>query len=85
MKKLLHRLIPEFFDLLVEVVETGESLTGEVHLETDDLGKSYYLTVVRLGDGCSITIRDLTELKQSQLKLIMEKTNCVLSRRNQEL
>jgi len=60
------------FDLLVEVVETGESLEGEVHLESDYLGKCYYFTAVRLGDGCSITIRDITDLKQSPLKSMME-------------
>ncbi|WP_377475859.1 MAG: response regulator [Microcoleus anatoxicus] len=72
MKKLLNQLIPGLFDLLVEVVETGESLEGEVHLESDDLGKCYYFTAVRLADGCSITIRDLTDLKQSPLKSMME-------------
>jgi DNA-binding response OmpR family regulator len=67
MKKLLNQLIPGLFDLLVEVVETGESLEGEVHRESDDLGKCYYLTAVKLADGCSITIRDLTELKMTEL------------------
>jgi len=34
MKKLLNQLIPGLFDLLVEVVETGQSLEGEVHPES---------------------------------------------------
>jgi CheY-like chemotaxis protein len=72
LKKLLNHLSPGLFDLLVEVVETGESLEGEVHLESDYLGKCYSLTAVKLGDGCSITIRDLTDLKQSALKSMME-------------
>ena len=72
LKKLLNQLSPGLFDLLVEVVETGESLEGEVHLESDYLGTYYYFTAVRLGDGCSITIRDLTDLKQSALKSMME-------------
>ncbi|WP_341736130.1 response regulator [Microcoleus sp. CAWBG640] len=72
MKKLLNQLNPGLFDLLVEVVETGESLEGEVHLESDYLGKCYYFTAVKLGDGCSITIRDLTDLKQSPLRSMME-------------
>ena len=72
MKKLLNQLIPGLFDLLVEVVETGQSLEGEVHPESDDLGKCYYLTAVKLADGCSITIRDLTDLKQLSLKSMME-------------
>ncbi|MEG4058652.1 MULTISPECIES: response regulator [unclassified Microcoleus] len=71
LKKLLNQLSPGLFDLLVEVVETGESLEGEVHLETN-YGKCYYFTAVRLGDGCSITIRDLTDLKQSALKSMIE-------------
>ncbi|MEG4500969.1 response regulator [Microcoleus sp. F10-C6] len=75
LKKLLNQLMPGLFDLLVEVVETGESLEGEVDRSSDSLGKGYYLTAVRLGDGCSITIRDLTELKQSPLKSMMEQLN----------
>lgn len=71
LKKLLNQLSPGLFDLLVEVVETGESLEGEVHLESN-YGKCYYFTAVKLGDGCSITIRDLTDLKQSALKSMMQ-------------
>jgi CheY-like chemotaxis protein len=67
MKKLLNPLVPALFDLLVEVVETGESFGGEVHLKTDSPAKGYYLTAVRLGDGCSITIRDITDLKMTEL------------------
>ncbi|MGB3263083.1 MAG: response regulator [Microcoleus sp.] len=72
LKKLLDRLIPQLFELLVEVVETGESLAGEVHLESDDIGKCCYVTAVKLGDGCSITIRDITKLKQSPLNSMIE-------------
>ncbi|MEG4532211.1 response regulator [Microcoleus sp. D2_18a_D3] len=72
LKKLLNQLSPGVFDLLVEVVETGESLEGEVHLESDYLGKCYYFTAVKLGDGCSITIRDITDLKHSALKSMIE-------------
>jgi len=72
LRKLLNQLSPGLFDLLVEVVETGESLEGDVHLESDYLAKCYYCTAVKLGDGCSITIRDLTDLKQSALKSMME-------------
>jgi CheY-like chemotaxis protein len=71
LKKLLNQWSPGLFDLLVEVVETGESLEGEVHLESN-YAKCYYFTAVRLGDGCSITIRDLTDLKQSALKSMMQ-------------
>ena len=73
LKKLLNQLRAELFDLLVEVVETGEPLEREVHRESDYLGKCYYLTAVRLGDGCSITIRDITDLKQSPLKSMMQR------------
>ncbi|MEG4010004.1 response regulator [Microcoleus sp. Pol11C1] len=72
LKKLLNHLSPGLFDLLVEVVETGESLEGEVHLENEELDKCYYVTAVRLADGCSITIRDLTDLKQSALQSMIE-------------
>jgi CheY-like chemotaxis protein len=72
LRKLLNQLSPGLFDLLVEVVETGESLEGDVHLESDYLARCYYFTAVKLGDGCSITIRELTDLKQSALKSMME-------------
>ncbi len=72
LKKLLNQLSPGLFNLLVEVIDTGESLEGEVHLESDYLGKCYYFTALKLRDGRSITIRDLTDLKQSALKSIME-------------
>ncbi|MGB5960953.1 MAG: response regulator [Coleofasciculaceae cyanobacterium] len=57
-KKLLNRLIPGLFEKFVQVVETGELLEQEFCCETDSEKKCYDLTIVKLGDGFSITMRD---------------------------
>lgn len=57
-KKLLNRLIPGLFEKFVQVVETGELLEQEFCCETDTEKKCYDLTIVKLGDGFLITLRD---------------------------
>lgn len=57
-KKLLNRLIPGLFEKFVQVVETGELLEQEFCCETDSEKKCYDLTIVKLGDGFLITLRD---------------------------
>ncbi|HAX77802.1 MAG TPA: response regulator [Cyanobacteria bacterium UBA11372] len=69
LKKQLNQLTPRLFDSLVRVVETGEALEEEFSCNSDDFQKWYYLIAVKFGDGFSITIRDITELKQLKLKL----------------
>lgn len=63
-KKLLNRLAPGLFEKFVQVVETGEPLAKELGWETDTGKKFYDLIAVKFGDGFSITVRDVTELKQ---------------------
>ncbi|MBR8838889.1 MAG: response regulator [Stigonema ocellatum SAG 48.90 = DSM 106950] len=60
-KKLLNQLIPGFFEKLVQVVETGEPLQQEFFFETDMKKKCYDLIAVKLGDGCSITVREMKD------------------------
>ncbi|BAZ14351.1 response regulator receiver modulated diguanylate cyclase [Calothrix sp. NIES-4071] len=58
-KTLFSQIEPRLFDLLVQVVETGEVLEQEFYLENDDVQEWYYLIAVKLGDGCSVTVRQL--------------------------
>ena len=64
-KTLLNRLAPELFEKFVQVVETGEPLEQEFYWETNTQKKWYGLIAVKLGDGFSITVRDITELKRA--------------------
>ncbi len=55
---LFSQIEPKLFDSLVQVVETGEPLEQKLYWENNDVQKWYYLIAVKLGDGCSITVRD---------------------------
>ncbi|MBO3457303.1 response regulator [Aetokthonos hydrillicola Thurmond2011] len=59
---LLNQLIPGLLNLLVQVVETGEALEQEFSWSNHDIHKSYYLTAVKLGDGCSINVHQISEI-----------------------
>lgn len=60
-KKLLNRLAPGLFEKFVQVVETGEPLEQEFCWETDTGKKCYDLIAVKLGDGFSITVREVRD------------------------
>ncbi|VXD14943.1 putative signal transduction response regulator [Planktothrix serta PCC 8927] len=72
LKKLLNQLIPTLFDSLISVVETGEMIEKTFYWENNDQQNWYYLTAIKFGDGCSITIHDITNLKIIQFKRQME-------------
>lgn len=59
LKTLLNKINPELFDLLVEVVNTGKPIKHTFSYQADDSQKWYYWIVVRLGYGCSVTIREI--------------------------
>ena len=71
-KKMFNQLTPTLFDSLVEVVETGEAMEQKFYWEKDDSQILYYLSAVKLGDGCSITVRDITMFKLLEFKVKME-------------
>ncbi|MBE9144301.1 response regulator [Planktothrix mougeotii] len=68
LKKLLNQLIPTLFDSLISVVETGEMIEQTFYWENHDEQNWYYLTAIKFGDGCSITIRNITNLKILEFK-----------------
>jgi len=72
LKKMIDQLTPTLFDSLVEVVETGEAIEQEFYWEKDDNQILYYLSAVKFGDGCSITVRDITMFKLLEFKVKME-------------
>ncbi len=68
-KKQLNQLIPELFDSLVQVVETGESFEQEFCWGKDDFQKWYNFQAVKFEDGVAITCRELTNVKPVEFKL----------------
>jgi diguanylate cyclase (GGDEF)-like protein len=68
LKIFLSNIDPELFNRFVNIVETGESLEQDFYYES---GKScwFHFVAVKLGDGFSVTIRDITSRKQIELAL----------------
>ncbi|MDP5337416.1 MAG: diguanylate cyclase [Nodularia sp. (in: cyanobacteria)] len=68
LKKFLGKIQPELFDNFIEVVETGKALEQDFYYPSGD-SSWYHFVAVKLGDGFSITIRDITARKQIELAL----------------
>lgn len=68
LKKFLSKVAPNLFDRFVQVVETGEALAEEFYYPSED-ARWYHYVVVKLGDGFAITVRDITERKETELAL----------------
>jgi CheY-like chemotaxis protein len=60
-KQFLNQLIPRFFEQLVQVVETGERLEQDFFLETNMQKKCYNLIAMKLGDGFSMSVREVKD------------------------
>ncbi|MBE9200765.1 response regulator [Nodularia sp. LEGE 06071] len=56
-KNLVNLLAPEFFDTLVWVVKTGKPMEKKIYCKNGKVQKLYNFTIVKFGDGCSITGR----------------------------
>ncbi len=69
-KKILSQISPGLFDKFVKLVETGQTLQQEIFFQQDNTQEYWYhLVAVKLGDGLSLTVRDITQRKQAELKL----------------
>ncbi|MCW6052436.1 diguanylate cyclase [Lyngbya sp. CCAP 1446/10] len=68
LKNFLNNIDLELFNRFVNIVETGESLEQNFYYESE---KScwFHFVAVKLGDGFSVTIRDITARKQIELAL----------------
>ncbi|OKH43074.1 response regulator [Calothrix sp. HK-06] len=70
LKEQFNQLYPGLFDSLVQVVEINELLEQEFLWSDDVIQKWYYLVAVKFGDGFSINVRNITEIKQIKLHLL---------------
>ncbi len=60
---------PSLFNSLVEVVETRKPFNQELYYETENIQNWYQIIAVSLGDGITLTIRDITQTKLLELEL----------------
>ncbi|MBD2199634.1 MULTISPECIES: response regulator [Calothrix] len=60
-KQFLNKLIPGLFEQLMQVVETGETLEKEFFWVTNMQTKCYELIALKLGDGFSMTVREVKD------------------------
>ncbi len=63
LRRFLERFNPQLFAELVKVVETGASYDEELYYSLEPTGW-YQVTLVKLGDGFTVTIRDITDIKR---------------------
>ncbi len=76
--QILRKIGDTFFDKLVSLVETGNPLVEELYYYNKNLPSWYHITAVKLGDGFSITVRDISEHKKMELELQrITKTDCL--------
>lgn len=68
LKRFLSKTAPNLFDRFVQVVETGEPSTEDFYYPSED-ARWYHYVVVKLGDGIAVTVRDITERKETELAL----------------
>ncbi len=64
LRKFLERLNSDLFERLAEVVELGTPLEEEV-IYPSEPPIWYHITAVKLGDGFTVTLRDITHKKES--------------------
>lgn len=80
LKKLLSRLDAQLFDRFVNIVETGETLQQDFYYKSGT-SSWFNFVAVKLGDGFSITIRDITAQKEAEFQLQQQAENLELTLR----
>lgn len=68
-KKLLNKLDPQLFNKFVTVVETGKALEEDFCYNRGKIKRWYHFIAVKVGDGFSIIIRDITQRKNLEKDL----------------
>jgi diguanylate cyclase (GGDEF)-like protein len=68
-KKFISKIKPELFSAFIKVVETGKSLEQDIRYIHKNTPKWFHFIAVKLGDGFSVTVRDITVRKKLELKL----------------
>jgi len=69
MKKLLNQLDPRLFNKFVTVVETSKALEEDFYYNRGEIKRWYHFITVKLGDGFSVIIRDITQRKNLEKDL----------------
>ncbi len=65
------------FDWYVSVVETGETMQREIYYAHEGLEGWFEMMLVKLGDGLTVTLRDIS--KRKQIELALKKANLNLA------
>ncbi len=68
LKRFLNQVNPKLFEQFVAITETGTSLEGDFYYALED-SSWYNFSAVKLGDGFTVTIRDITARKEAELEL----------------
>ncbi|MGD1808631.1 diguanylate cyclase [Dapis sp. BLCC M126] len=68
-QKLINQIDTNLFDLFVRIVETGIPLNRDLTYEYEKVQKWYNFSAVKLADGLTITVRDITARKKVELEL----------------
>lgn len=68
LRKFLNKVNPKLFEQFVAITETGTSLEGDFYYPFDD-SSWYNFSAVKLGDGFTVTVRDITARKEIELEL----------------
>lgn len=69
LKKFLRKIAPELFDQFIELVNTGIPLQQDICHHDGKKESWYHFIAVKLGDGFSVTIRNITDRKNMELTL----------------
>ncbi|BAQ60399.1 pole remodelling regulatory diguanylate cyclase [Geminocystis sp. NIES-3708] len=68
-KRFISKIKPELFPAFIRVIETGKALEQDIKYHYKNEQKWFHFIAVKLGDGFSITVRDITVRKKLELKL----------------
>ena len=72
-KRIIDTVDKDLFSELVDLVENGGILEKDIYdFKSGHKNSCYHLIALKLGDGVSVTVRDITEQKQLELKLESE-------------
>jgi DNA-binding response OmpR family regulator len=68
-RKIIHQIDQSLFDSIIQVVETGKPLATDLFYQCDSLKYWFHFIAVKLGDGCAITVKNITNRKETELEL----------------
>jgi diguanylate cyclase (GGDEF)-like protein len=69
LKRFLRKINPDLFPLFVDLVNTGQPLQQDISYHDGKQESWYHFIAVKLGDGFSVTVRNITDRKNLELTL----------------